>query len=180
MNNLEENQWYVLQAMYGRAMVAQRLFSQLCIETFVPMQNKPVTVKGKKVITKLVPIFLNLIFIKSTLVRIEEIKSKYTYLYYLTHNVNGTKQPMIVPMVEMERFVNFLGGNFEHIDYIDTQGLDIRKGERVKIISGVFKGKEGTFIKITGRRNKQIVVSIDGLLAVAINTPNPSQIIEKF
>ena len=86
---------------------------------------------------------------------------------------------MIVPTVEMEQFIKFLEGNFEHIDYIDTKGLDIKKGELVKVISGPFKGQEGTFIKITGKRNKQIVVAIDGLLAVAIKTPDPSQIIEK-
>ncbi len=179
MNNSEQVQWHVLHAMHGNAMVAQRLFSQLSIENFVPMEQKSITVKGKKVITKLMPIFLNLIFVKSTLARIKEIKSTCTYLYYITHNVNGTKQPMIVPMVEMEQFVNFVGNNFEHIDYVDTKGLDIKKGERVKIISGIFKGKEGTFIKIAGKRSKQIVVAIDGLLAVSIKTQNPSQIIEK-
>lgn len=180
MNNLEEIQWHVLQAMHGKAMTAQRLFSQISIETFVPMEKRPITVKGKKVQTKLVPIFLNLIFVKSTLDYIKEIKSQYGYLYYLTHNVNGVKQPIIVPMAEMERFINFVDGNFEHIDYIDTKGLDIKKGERVKITSGVFKGKDGTFVKITGKRNKQIVVAIDGLLAVVIKTPNPSQIVEKI
>ena len=179
MNNSEEVQWHVLHAMHGNAIAAQRLFSQLSIETFVPMEQRSVTVKGKKVIPKLVPIFLNLIFVKSTFARIKEIKSTCTYLYYLTHNVNGKKQQMIVPMVEMEQFVNFVRNNFEHIDYVDTKGLYINKGERVKIISGVFKGKEGTFIKIAGKRSKQIVVAIDGLLAVSIKTKNPRQIIEK-
>ena len=180
MNNSEQVQWHVLHAMHGNAMVAQRLFSQLSIETFVPMEKRHVIVKGKKVVTKLMPIFLNLIFVKSTLTRIKEIKSTCTYLYYLNYNVNGTQQPMIVPMVEMEQFVNFVGDNFEHVEYIDTKGFDIKKGERVKVISGTFKGQEGTFIKITGKRNKQIVVAIDGLLAVAIKTPDPSQIIEKI
>ena len=180
MNDLEEIKWHVLYTVHGNAMVAQRLFSQLSIETFVPMEQRPVTVKGKKIIIKLVPILSNLIFVKSTIARIKEIKSTLTYLYYLNTNTGGEKQPMIVPMVEMEKFIQFLEGNFEHIEYIDTKGLDIKKGERVKIISGVFKGKEGTFIKIIGKRSKQIVVEIDGLLAVAIKTPNPSNIIEKI
>ena len=180
MDNSEEIQWHVLYTVHGNAMVAQRLFSRLSIETFIPMEKRSVTVKGKKVITKLVPILSNLIFVKSSLVRIREIKSTCTYLYYLNHNVNGAKQPMIVPMVEMEHFINFLDGNFEHVDYIDTKGFDIKKGEQVKIISGVFKGKEGTFVKITGKYNKQIVVAVDGLLAVAIKDPKPWTIVEKI
>ena len=180
MNNSEGVQWHVLHAMHGKAMTAQGVFSRLTIETFVPMEERLVTVKGKNKHTKLMPMFLNLIFVKSTLTRIKEIKSQYGYLYYLTHTVNGKKEPITVPLVEMECFINFLEGKFEHIDYIDTKGLDIKKGELVKIISGAFKGKEGIFIKITGKRSKQIVVAIDGLLAVSIKTPNPSHIIEKI
>ena len=76
----------------------------------------------------------------------------------------------------MGRFIHFLEGNFEHID---LKALNMTKDERVSVASGIFKGKNGANINVMGKRNRQVAVA-DGLLAVAIKAPNPSQIIEKY
>ena len=177
---MKEEKWYVLQAIYSRALVAQKMLSDLSIETFIPMERKDIKVKGNKTQTKMVPIIRNLIFVKSTFTRIREIKAVHKYLWYLTYQDEGSAKPMVVPEERMDRFINFVEGNFDQIEYLDHETLNLKRGERVRIISGVFKDKEATFIKIVGKRSKQLVIAIDGILAVVIKTSNPSQIIEKI
>ncbi|MFI3268486.1 MAG: UpxY family transcription antiterminator [Rikenellaceae bacterium] len=178
--NSDKKQWFVLQAMYSRAVKAQEMLTNLEIETFVPMEKRKVVVKGKKIQEKMVPALRNMLFVKSTFSRIREIKAVNKYLWYLTHTLNGSIEPIIVPDDQMTRFVEFVEGRFEDIEYIDHETIDLKKGEKVKIIAGAFQGKEANFIKITGKRNKQLVVAIDGVLAVAIKTPCPNMIIEKI
>lgn len=172
----EEKRWYVLRAKFNRALIAQDLLLKLSIDSFVPMELRSVVCKGKKIHTKLVPIISNLIFVDTTFSRIIELKAVYQYLYYLTHNLNGKIEPMYVPRDQMQQFKDFIEGNFEHIEQIDPNGLDFSKGDKVKIISGVFKGKEGFFMKVKGKRSKQVVVAIDGIVAVMISDLHSSMI----
>ncbi len=179
----EEKQWYVLQAMHGKAEKAKEVFSNLSIESFVPMKVVPDTAKHKKGATKLIPVLSHLIFADTTLDRIKEIRRVHNYIYYKT-DITQNGSPMIVPRSEMEHFIDFVqsGGEegYSKIEYIDNDSFNISKGEKVRILSGAFKGQEGIFVKVSGKHRKQIVVSIAGVLSIEIIHPNPSQIIEKI
>ncbi len=83
---------------------------------------------------------------------------------------------MVVPNEQMERFRTFVEGNLDRIKYVDITDLNLKAGEKVRINSGPFKGKEGLLVKVNGRRSKQVVVSIDGLLAVVVNDIDASMI----
>ncbi len=179
----DEKQWYVLQAMYGKAEKAKDIFSELDIDSFVPMKSVVDSSKRKKGATKLVPVLSHLIFVDSTLERIKEVQKVHKYIYYKT-DITHSGVPMIVPRGEMEHFIDFMqsGGSnaCEEIEYIDSSSFNIKEGERVKILSGAFKGKDAFFVKIKGKHRKQIVVSIAGVLSIEIVHPFPSQIIEKI
>ncbi len=174
----EESQWYVFQAMYGRALMAQSILSALSINSYVPMVVKPTTSREAKPVVA--PILSNLIFIETTFSRIKELRATYDFLYYLSDSTSGERVPMIVQRDQMEQFINFVEDRFNAIEYISPTSFDIRKGERVKIIDGAFQGKEGVFVKVAGKQRKQIVVAIDGLLAVSIKSPKPWTIIERI
>lgn len=48
----------------------------------------------------------------------------------------------------------------------------------MRIHGGTFNGTEGIFVKIKGKRNRRVVVLIEGLAAVAINAELSPDIIE--
>ncbi len=178
---IEENkQWYVLEARHNGALKAQKLFGDLQIKSYVPMESKALKTKGGKVTTKFVPIFYNLIFAQTSFTRLNEIKALNPYLWYKTDGPTGNSKPMTVNDEKMQIFIDFIDGNFDKINYIDPSSFDLKAGERVRITDGPFKGKEGTFVKVKGQRKLQIVVAIDNLLAVTIAHNNPCHIIERI
>ncbi len=164
----EVNEWYVLRAKYNRALMAQKMLAERSIDSFVPMESRSVTVKGNRVRQKLVPILLNLIFVKTTFANVKELQIDHSYLYYVTHEVEGVKRAMTVPNEQMSRFIDFVEGNLDKVEYIDIDSLNLKGGEKIRVLSGPFQGKEGIFVKVKGKRSKQFVVSIDGLVAVMV------------
>jgi transcription antitermination factor NusG len=54
--------------------------------------------------------------------------------------------------------------------------VNLTKGTPVRIIGGDFEGMEGVFIKIKGKRDRRVVVAIQGVIAVAIATIHPDLI----
>lgn len=146
------------------------------------MEYRALRTKGLKVINKLQPILQNLIFVKSTYPQLKEIYSSHNYLYFTYTKTGGDNKnrPIIVGNEEMEQFINFIDGHFGEIVYIEPTSFNLAKGERVRIIDGPFSGKEGLFVSVSGKKFKQIVVSIDGVIAVHINTPRPWTIIERL
>ena len=73
---------------------------------------------------------------------------------------------MSVPTPSMEMFIKFVEGNTENIEQVDLEALNLKKGEKVMVTSGPFKGKIATFARVKGKRSKQIVAVIDGYVAV--------------
>ncbi len=179
----EAKYWHVIQAMHGKAEKAKALFTGLGIDSFVPMKLVPNDSVKKKGAEKLVPVFNHLIFADTTLSKIMEIRETDSYIYYRTDTTDSNK-PMIVPRAEMEHFIDFVqsGGEdgYKEIEYIDVNSFDIKEGERVRILSGAFKDKEGTFVKVSGKHLKQIVVDVPGVISIEIKHPNPSRIIERI
>lgn len=181
MNQIEgQNQWHVLQAMHGKAEKAQAVFTKKGITSFVPMKSVSETI-GRKTTTKLVPILNHLIFADTETSVIREIRETNNYIYYRP-DLTDNKKPMIVPREEMEYFIDFVqsGGDegYDELEYIDIDSFNIKAGERVRITSGIFKGKEGLFVKVEGKHLKQIVVAVAGIISLKIKHPNPSRIIE--
>ncbi len=183
MSNVEEEKWYVLNAIYGNSMNAKKELTKLNIPNFVPMESVATFVKGKKVKCKVQPIILNLVFVKSTFSRIKEINSRLNYLYFRYTKIFGEDKnvPLTVSDENMEKFISFIDGNEEHITYIqDTTTFNIKEGERVRITDGPFVGKEAIFVKIANVTKRQIVIEIGDILGATIKCQFPSRIIEKI
>lgn len=183
MGNIEEEKWYVLSAIYGSAMKAEKELTKLSIPNFVPMERVASIVKGKKIKHRMQPIILSLVFAKSTFNRIKEINANHNHLYFKYTKIygDGKNVPMTVSSEEMERFIAFIDGNEEHIDYIqDPRTFNLKKGEKVRVIDGPFTGHEATFVKIANVAKRQIVVEISGLLGASVRCDFPSRIIEKI
>jgi transcription antitermination factor NusG len=150
-----------------------RLLEKEKLGCFVPMQYKICIRKGKK-IRALVPVVHNLIFVHACPSEVQRVKSQVTYLQYITDTRSGKK--IIIPDVEMQRFIAVAGSYNDHLLYFQPEELNLSKGTKVRITGGDFEGQEGVFLKVKGARDRRVVVEIQGVIAVAMATIHPDLI----
>lgn len=169
----ETELWYAMRATYRREPDAVRLLEKENLDCFVPMQYKVTVKKGKKV-RILVPVIHNLIFVHACLSDLKRVKSKVTYLQYITDTRSGQK--IIIPDNEMRRFIAVAGSYSDQLLYFQPEELNLSKGARVRITGGDFEGQEGVFLKVKGARDRRVVIEIQGVIAVAMATIHPELI----
>jgi len=83
-----------------------------------------------------------------------------------------TRQPIIIPDVQMRNFIAVAGSYDQQVIYLDPTITSFKKGDRVRVTGGIFNGVEGYFLRIKGDR--RVVVAIEGLMAVATAYIHPS------
>lgn len=179
MNSNDDDRivWFAMSAPYRRELKAKERLEGMGIESFVPMTKTIVERRGTKR-RETVPAIHNLIFVHTTKNIIKQAKQGIEYLQYRTKPCNGKSTPIIVPDREMEQFIAITNARMEEITYLQPDEIDIKKGTKVRIHGGTFNGTEGIFVKIKGKRNRRVVVLIEGLAAVAINAELSPDIIE--
>ena len=179
MNSNDDDRivWFAMSAPYRRELKAKERLEGMGIECFVPMAKAVVERRGIKR-RETVPAIHNLIFVHTTKNIIKQAKQGIEYLQYRTKPCNGKNTPIIVPDREMEQFITITNARMEEITYLQPDEIDIKKGTRVRIHGGTFNGTKGIFVKIKGKRNRRVVVLIEGLAAVAINAELSPDIIE--
>jgi transcription antitermination factor NusG len=164
--------WYVLRITYSRELKFKEYLDERNIENFIPMQYK-MLVKGNKKIRKLVPVVHNFIFVHAALNVINEIKRNEEYRFPIRYMMDCVShKPIIVPDKQMHNFIMVSSSFNDQLIYLDAEELKIKKGDRVRITNGIWAGIEGDFVRIRGDR--RLVVSIQGIMAVATAFVHPS------
>ena len=168
--------WFAMSAPYRRELKAKSFLEGKHIECYVPMTKTVVTKRNGLKKSELVPAIHNLIFVHTSKERIKELKRGVDFLQYRTQPVNGKNTPIIVPDKQMEQFITITEAHKEHITYLTPDEIDLKAGTRVRIHGGSFDGIEGTFVKIKGKRNKVVVVSLEGVAAISLAEVSPDLI----
>ena len=73
--------------------------------------------------------------------------------------------PIRIPQKQMDMFMLVTSAEQDGLEYLDPDAYKWKKGVRVRVIDGKFKGLEGEIKRIGG--NKSLVVAIEGICAVA-------------
>lgn len=147
------------------------------MEYFLPMTIKYV-MKGSRKVRMRVPAIHNLMFVHCTKPEMAEYKRTTALpIRYIMNRENRT--PMTIPEKQMHDFIAIAGTAEEQVLYLDYETAVLRKGERVRITGGIWKGAEGVLSKIDG--NSRVMVVIPGVAAVATAALHPSliEIIDK-
>ena len=155
-NEPEAKQWFAIRVTYSREMALKEYLDRCRMESFIPMSYKEV-IKGERKVRKLVPVIHNLVFVRSTREKLDEIKRDISLKVPIRYIMDReTRRPLVVPDRQMHSFIAVAGAYDE------------------QIVGGVFSGVEGIFIRIKGDR--RVVVSIEGVMAVATAFVHPSLI----
>ncbi len=180
MNELTDIHWYALRITYGRELALQEYLNSENIENFIPMRYE-YTVKAGRRVRKLVPAIHNLVFVRTSRSRIDAIKETRGILLPIRYIMDREcHSPIVVPDPQMRSFMAVSGNYDQAVLYFEPSELSIRKGTRVRITGGIFAGVEGEFVRV--RNDRRVVVSIEGVMAVATTFVHPSfvePIIEK-
>ena len=164
--------WYALRATYNRELKVKKDLDARGIACFVPMQYRREERDGKMV-KHLVPSVHNLIFVHATPAVMKEYKA--TTAMPVRYIMNReTRRPITVPAREMDNFIKVAGTYDPKLVWLDSEPGDFARGDRVRVLGGVFAGAEGVLVRVKGDR--RVVVSVEGVIAVATTFIHPSMI----
>ena len=179
MNKIEKNAvaWYVLRVTYQREITASKKLDELGIENYVPtIRSKIRNEKGLAIGWKTEPLVHNYIFVHDSYSNILTIKQgNLDYLRFVMgkddEGLNSV--PQYVPDKQMSDFIKVVRTmGSKPVD----PNIDLRKGDRVRVLTGPFEGVEGIFVRMPNRHEKRVVVQIEGVAAVATQTLNASDV----
>lgn len=167
--------WWALRVAYNGSIKARRELNRLNIENFLPMTHR-VIIKGERKVKLLIPAINNLIFARCSFETLKNYHdSTELPVRYIIDRASDT--PISVPDRQMNNFIAVAGLPDQPIIYLEPDINGWKKGDMVRITAGVFAGAEGHFLRLKGDR--RVVVSIDGVAAVATTFIHPS-LVEKI
>ena len=174
MNKSTDIHWYPLRVTYSRELLLKEILDAENIENFIPMHYEYIR-KGERKVRKLVPVVHNLIFVRSSLECIERIRQSIALSLAVRYIFNQElRRPITIPDSQMRSFIAVSGNYEEQIVYLDPIATALQKGDRVRVIGGIFEGVEGVIIRVKGDR--RVSVCIQGVMAVATAYIHPSLI----
>ena len=129
--------WYAVRVTYSRELFFKDYLDAEGIENYIPMRYEYVVRKERR-LRKLVPAVHNLVFVRSTRERMDEIKNEPGMNIPIRYIMDReTRQPIVIPDSQMR---SFLAG-------------------------GIFEGVEGVFVRV--RHDRRVVVNTEGVMSVA-------------
>lgn len=166
----EEKVWYAIRVSYRQELKVKKNLDTCGVESFIPMKHTIVTTCSRRV-KRLVPIIHDLIFIHAEPSLMKELKA-FTSLPIFYMMNPATKKPVIVPENQMKNFIAVAGTYDEQLEYIQEDFEKLSRGDRVRVMGGMFEGAEGVLLKT--RSKHRVVVGIEGIVAVITAEIHPS------
>lgn len=170
--------WWAMSATFQRSLKARDRLDEWGVESFVPLRTVVGTERGRKV-RRRVPAVSNLIFVRTTELGIQRVKRRIDWLHFLCNREQERNVRIVVPDDLMTHFMAVSQGADGDSLYLMPEEINLSRGDRVRIHGGPFDGVEGTFVKISGKRRRMVVVSIEGIISVATLSFAP-ELLEKI
>ncbi len=174
-----EKLWFAIRVTYSREIKFKKYLDELGVENFIPMVLVEKESKGR-IQKELAPAIHNLVFVHVTRGRLEEIRQDPNLIVPIRYIRDyATKSPVVVPENQMRHFMQVANQHDPDNLFLSAEDVALRKGDKVRVLSGPFKGVVGTFVRI--KRNRRVVVDIPGVMAIAsaFVHPNDVEVIEK-
>lgn len=170
--------WYVMRAYKHEAKAEEVLSGEEGLPFFIPKRYVLQTYHNKKV-RRLVPVIPSIVFVKASRVQLNQFKLKFPLLHYVMWKKSTGLEYLIVPDKQMENFIRVASHMEEELTYYQPEEVNIKAGTRIRVIGGAFDGAEGYFVKVKGKRNRRLVVKLNGVMAVSVEVkPDLVEVIE--
>lgn len=161
--------WYVLRAIFHGELIVRDMLRYKGIISYVPMHYCMQTV-NQKTVRRLVPAISELVFVYGSQAEITAFKqSCKRTVYWLMRPASNGHERIIIPDKDMDDFIRITQQHEREVTYFRPDELSLRKGDCIRIHGGVFDGVEGVLMKVKGKREKQLLVSIPDLAVAAVS-----------
>ena len=166
-----ERAWYPMRVTYGREVKVKEALDKLGIDNFLPMHYELVDPGDGNKRRLLVPAIHNLIFIydsREDITLLKTTRREFQPLRYITkHFAESVADNILtVPEAQMRNFMRVASVQDDSVIFLDNSDYLSKVGRRVLITEGYFAGVEGIIKRI--KKNKHVVVQLEGLAAVAV------------
>ena len=149
----ESLHWYAAKVRYNRMQPIRELLAADGVNYFIP------------------EIIGSLVFIQVTEEYLRQFEdSNFSRLWFYRDLLTG--KPAAIPNKEMEVFIFVCSSGQQGLTYLGDDKPEYHQGDRVRVIDGPFKGAEGYIKRI--KKDRRLVVSINGIAAVATTYIHPS------
>lgn len=146
--------WYALKVFYNRVQPLIADCQEAAIEHFAPTG-----------------ILSSLLFLRCSETDVARFCDQHRQQVYVYRNAAGTR-PAAIPDHEMEVFRFVVTAGQDGLELLGDDKPAYHEGDRVMVTAGPFKGAEGHIKRI--KRDRRLVVSIRGVVAVATTFIHPS------
>ena len=171
MMNNDSSSWFVLRAIFKKELVVRDALRKVGLRCYVPLRYRVETQRERKV-RRLVPAITELVFVRGTEEQVKEAKSRLRETcYWLTRPVQGQQrgEKVVVNDRDMDNFIRVTEQSEREVTYFRPDEVSLAKGDHIRIHGGAFDGVEGVLIKVKGKREKKLVVSIPDLAVAAVS-----------
>lgn len=162
-------QWYAMRATYHREMAVKALLDNAGIECYLPITHCLKMQHGRRIRVE-IPLVSSLIFVHAHKERLQRLKAHVPHLQYMTTRLSGKNVPIVVPQKQMDDFILITSNASRNLLFFRPGELDLKKGTPIRLHGGTLDGVQGTFVKIAGRRNRRVVVEVEGVVSVAFES----------
>ena len=159
-----QTRWYALSVRPGREFDVRDRLAPLVDSVYLPL-TVATDARGKRIER---PAVSRLLFVRadaSVLLELERESLEKGRPFYIYRDVEHTA-PQPIPDAQMRMFLLVSSAPDAGLLYIGTPGAQYAAGQRVRVTDGIFKGAEGRVRRI--RRDRRVVVQIEGICAVAL------------
>lgn len=151
----ENLHWYALKIHYGRSAPIIAELAKDGIEYFAPTDVLP-----------------SLLFVHCDGKRVMLLGEEYRQQAWVYRSLDDRRQPAAIPDREMAVFRFVVTAGRQGLTLLGDDRPEYHEGDRVVVTGGPFKGAEGHIKRI--KRDRRLVVSIKGVVAVATTYIHPS------
>ncbi len=158
--------WFVMRAYKSEQKAEEKLGGKDGLEYFIPKCYAVRVYHGVKS-KRLVPAIPNLVFVHASRSQILDFKKRCNFLQFVMWKKSTGLEYIVVPDEQMDSFIKVASQYDENVSYYRPDEINLQKGTRVRILGGKFDGVKGVFMQVRGKRNRRIVVMLEGVMAVA-------------
>ena len=163
--------WYVIGSLNRQNELKIRdAFRQDGKECFVPLRYELVNTRGKKE-RQMVPAIPGMVFIKE-FDALEKMKEYFLHrkerVFLKKSTFSNREDYLTVSDHDMENFIAVTEKAGEKITYYEPGEIQLHPGDRIRVNGGLYDGREGIIMRVKGKRRKQLVVSIPGVLIASV------------
>lgn len=167
-----EKQWYVFRTRQSYLPKVKGILESSGVEYFIPYRKEKIRESNGDITERFCPLVLNYVFVKCIIKEFD--CGIFPFPVYPCYD-SATRDLMVVPLDKMNDFM-FIYDFSEKAMLLDNSNL--KHGDRVRVVKGEFAGVVGELIRING--HKRVVVRLDGLFSLAVNTYLPKSFLERL